>query len=98
VDQAAAAEIANDLEAHRVAEEGQRLIFADQHRYRAAAHQKSIIEHEQRRRAVSSMQATERAVEQPEDQRLAGEDRGEEGGDLERRVEHLRLAEASAEQ
>ena len=48
VDQAAAAEVADDLEAHRVAEEGERLIFGDQHGERAAADEEGEVEMEER--------------------------------------------------
>ena len=44
VDEAAAAEVADDLEAHRVAEEGERLIFGDQQRDRAAADEEGEVE------------------------------------------------------
>ena len=44
------------------------------------------------------MQPADQPVEQQEEQGLAGEQGGQEGADLERRVERLRLAEAAAEQ
>ena len=98
VDQAAAAEIADDLEAHRVAEESERLIFGDHDRDRAAADEEDEVEMEQPGVRLAAVQPADQPVEQPEDERLAAQQGDREGGDLERRIDRLRLAEAAAEQ
>ena len=98
VDQAAAAEVADDLEAHRVAEEGERLIFGDERPDRAAADEEGEVEMEERAVPLAAVQPADEPVEAEEDQALAGQHRGREGADLQRRVERSRLAEATAEQ
>src|SRR6202008_1521514 len=98
IGQAAAAQIADDLEAHRVREEGQRLIFADQRRQRAAADEAEIVEVEERAVRPLAVQPPEEPVEQQEDEDLAEQEPGEEGANLRQRVQRPRLAEAAAEQ
>ncbi len=97
VGQAAAAEIADDLEAHRVREEGERLIFADQRGERAAADEEQEVEMEERAVRPFAVQPAEQPVEREEDGDLAEQQPGREGADFERAVQRARLAEAAAE-
>ncbi len=97
IEQAAAAKIADDLEAHRVGEIGERLIFRDQAAEPERGDEEGEVEIEERRIGALAVEAPCKAEKQVEEQRLGGEQCGCKCDDLDRRIERARLTEAAAD-